>query len=323
MLKQRILNEFNFKKQAEELGVSVWQTPSFLFIVMGVVIVAAIFGVYVASKHYNSPEIVIISESSVVALLFTIGNFIISTVESVAKANKMKTEFVSIASHQLKTPISEMRWEMELLKSKYSSGLSEKQLEIINEVAHSGEKMGRLVNDLLDTARIDQGSLALAKDNINLRDMIDELVQSQKALANASNVELVVSFDEGDFNIVADKRRISVVLDNLISNAIKYIGKSGMVEIILERKDDLVQVCIRDNGVGIPRSEQARIGEKFFRSNNPIKNKTYGTGLGLYIAKNIVEQSGGSLWFKSIENVGSEFYFTLPISKKVKKLLHC
>ena len=77
MLKQRILNEFNFKKQAEELGVSVWQTPSFLFIVMGVVIVAAIFGVYVASKHYNSPEIVIISESSVVALLFTIGNFII------------------------------------------------------------------------------------------------------------------------------------------------------------------------------------------------------------------------------------------------------
>lgn len=313
MLKQRILDEFNLKRQAEELGVSVWQTPSFLFIVMGVVIVAAISGVYIASRHYDSPEIVIISESSVVALLFTIGNFIISTVESVAKANKMKTEFVSIASHQLKTPISEMRWEMELLKSKYSTGLSDKQLEIIREVAHSGEKMGRLVNDLLDTARIDQGSLALAKDKTNLRDLIEELVESQKSLAAASNVELKVSAEEGDYDITADKRRISVVLDNLISNAIKYIDKSGMVEVILERKDDMIQVCVRDNGVGIPHGEQIRIGEKFFRSNNPIKNKTDGTGLGLYIAKNIVEQSGGSLWFKSIENVGSEFYFTLPV----------
>ncbi|EKE25585.1 MAG: hypothetical protein ACD_5C00104G0001 [uncultured bacterium] len=103
-----------------------------------------------------------------------------------------------------------------------------------------------------------------------------------------------------------------MAFDNLVSNAIKYIDGHGVVEIFLEEKDGMVQVCVRDSGVGIPRSEQAKIAQKFFRSNNSIKNKTDGTGLGLYIAKNIVEQSGGSFWFKSEEGVGSEFYFTLP-----------
>lgn len=316
-VKQWVLDEFNLKKQADELGISVWQTPSFLFIVMGIVIIAAMTGVYVISNYYDSIEILVLSESSVVIILFTIGNFIIKNVEEVAKANKMKTEFVSIASHQLKTPISEMKWEIELLLSKFSEGLNKDQIEIVKEIAHSGEKMGRLVNDLLDVARIDQGSLALAKDKINMRKMIEEAMESQKEFAVASNVNLKASFLCDDIEVIADKRRISVVLDNLLSNAIKYIDKKGAVEIILEDKNDMAQVSIRDNGVGIPQKEQDNISEKFFRSNNSIRNKTDGTGLGLYIAKNIIEQSGGSLWFESIENVGSEFFFKLP---KVKKL---
>ena len=316
MLKQRILDEFDLKKQADELGLSVWQTPSFLFIVMGIIITIAIICVYIVSKNYDSPEIVAISESIVVMTLFTIGSFIIKTVEEVAKANKMKTEFVSIASHQLKTPISEMKWETELLLSKFSVGLSNQQVEIIKEIVHSGEKMGRLVNDLLDVARIDQGNLPLTKDKINLQELIEESIELQKTLATSMNVEIKKSFQAGEFNIIGDKRRISVVLDNLISNAIKYTNKEGKVEIILENKGNTVEICVRDNGVGIPKNEQERIAEKFFRSNNSIKNKTDGTGLGLYIAKNIIEQSGGSFWFESIENAGSEFYFSLPITVK-------
>lgn len=317
-LKKRILDEFNLKKQADELGISVWQTPSFLFIVMGIIIVAAMTGVYVISKHYDSIEVVVLSESIVVALLFTIGNFIIKSVEEVAKSNKMKSEFVSIASHQLKTPISEMKWEIELLLSKFSEGLTEKQKEVVGEIAHSGAKMARLVNDLLDVARIDQGNLALAKDKVNMQKLIEEAIETQKEFALLSNVKIKETFKSKHLDVVVDKRRILVVLDNLISNAIKYIDKKGRVEIVLEDNDDMIQVSVRDNGVGIPKSEQANVAEKFFRSNNSIKNKTDGTGLGLYIAKNIVEQSGGSLWFESIENVGSEFYFTLPTSEKSK-----
>jgi len=320
-LKQKIINEFNLKKQADDLGIKVWQTPSFLFIVMGVIIVAAMTGVYVISKHYDSIEVLVLSESIVVALLFTIGNFIIKSVEEVAKSNKMKSEFVSIASHQLKTPISEMKWEIELLLSKFSEGLTEKQKEVVGEIAHSGAKMARLVNDLLDVARIDQGNLALAKDKVNMRKLIEEAVEMQKEFALLSNVKIKTTFKSKRLDVIADKRRILVVLDNLISNAIKYIEEKGTVEIVLDGNAEMIQVSVRDNGVGIPKSEQANISEKFFRSNNLIKNKTDGTGLGLYIAKNIVEQSGGSLWFESIENVGSEFYFTLPTTdqSKVKK----
>ena len=318
-IKQRILDEFNLKKQAEELGISVWQTPSFLFIVMGIIIVAAMTGIYVVSTNYDSPEVVIISECTVVILLLTIGNSIIRTVEEVAKSNKMKSEFVSIASHQLKTPISEMKWQIELLLSKFSEGLSEKQVEIVKHVERSGETMGRLINDLLDVARIDQGQLALINEKMNFCNMVEEAVKSQQAFAKASNVDLSYSCNLKKLEVIVDRRRVAVVLDNLISNAIKYIDGQGKVEVIVENIDGFAQFCIRDNGVGIPRNEQASICEKFFRSNNSIKNETDGTGLGLYIAKNIVEQSGGKLWFKSIENVGSEFYFTLPLRLVEKK----
>ncbi len=314
-LKKIIYDEFNLKKQAEELGLRVWETPSFLFIVMGFVIVVAIAGVYFVSNNYDSPDVLVISEAVVVAILFIIGNFIIRSVDQVARANKMKTEFISIASHQLKTPIAEINWQIELLLSKFPGGLSEKQQLLIGQIAHSSQKMARIVGDLLDVAHIDQGKLALNKEKLDLRGIIDEAVKNQRPLANATELELKFECAAIPLEVLVDKRRILVVLDNLLSNAIKYTGRQGTVEIFLEKKDELVQVCIRDNGVGIPRSEQTDIFKKFFRSSNKLKNNTEGTGLGLYIAKNIIEQSGGKLWFESIENTGSTFFFSLPLVK--------
>lgn len=313
-IKQRIYDEFNLVKQADELGVTVWQTPSFLFIVMGIVIVAAMTGVYVVSKNYDSPEIVILGESAVVALLFTIGNLVIKMIEEMAKANKMKTEFVSVASHQLKTPIAEMNWQIELLLSKFQAGLNEKQGDLVKGISHSSEKMGRLVNDLLDVARIDQGQLALNKEKINFGALVQDVTKSQQPLAQTNGVELRDSCSVTPTEIFMDKRRISIAFENLVSNAIKYTKKGGLVEVLLVEKDGFAQVCVRDNGVGISKIDQAKIAQKFFRSNS-IKDETDGTGLGLYITKNIIEQSGGKFWFNSQENVGSEFYITLPLAK--------
>lgn len=317
--KSRIKYEFDLRKQADDMGVSVWQTPSFLFIVMGAVIVIAMSGVYFISKNYDSPEVLIISESTVVAILFTIGNFIIRGVDQVARANKMKTEFVSVASHQLKTPLTEMSWQIELLTSKFSDGLSEKQQELIAQITHSSQKMKRLVADLLDVARIDQGQLAFDNGLIDLCGIVREAVAGQQAFADSSKVKLQLSCPVKSAKIFVDKKRIAVVLDNLLSNAIKYTKAGGMVEVMLEKGDNMIQVCIRDNGVGIPASQIGNIFQKFYRSDNSAKNDTDGTGLGLYIAKNIIEQSNGKLWFHSIENVGSEFYFSLPIAKPAKK----
>ena len=319
---QRISDEFNIKKQAEELGVKFWQAPSFLFIMMGFIIILAMTVVYYVTRFYDSPEVVIIGESSVVAILFTIGNFMIKSLEEMARANKMKTEFVSVASHQLKTPLSEINWEIELLISKNKEGLSAKQFEIVSAIAHSNEKMMRLVNDLLDVARIDQGSLALIYEDVALDKVIDETIIGNLILAESRKVKLNVKMDKDLPKICSDKRRVLVVLDNLISNAIKYTKEGGKVEVLAQKNKDSILISIKDNGVGIPKSQQGNIYQKFFRSDNAIKNQTEGTGLGLYIAKNIVEQSGGKIWFESEENVGTTFWFTLPINSFSQKVIH-
>lgn len=307
-------NRFNIKKEAEDLGVSFWQAPSFLFVMMGFFIVIVMTVVYIISRFYDSPEILIASETAVVIVIFSVGNVIIQSIEQIARANKIKSEFITIASHQLKTPLSQMNWELEILFSKYKDGLTDKQIELISTVKRSHETMTRLVNDLLDVARIDQGRFVLNKEKMDISKVINEVIEDNKILAKASNVEINFIKPEKIPEIFGDKKRIGVVLDNLVSNAVKYVEKKGFVEIKLESDDKNVTVYVKDNGVGIPEDQQNKVFQKFFRSNNVVKYQTEGTGLGLYISKNTVEQSGGKIQFKSIEGVGSDFWFSLPIN---------
>jgi two-component system, NtrC family, sensor histidine kinase KinB len=313
---KKIKNDINIKKQAEELGLPIWQAPSTLFIFLGIVIIAIMTTVYLISRKYDSPEFLITSEIVVVTVLFTIGNFIIQSVEQMARTNKMKSEFVSIASHQLKAPIAEINWEVELLLSKNAEGLGAKQKDLIERVSKSNERMGRLVNDLLDVARIDQGKLALMKDNFNIVELIEKVTENNQVLAKANNVEIAISKNGNIPIITNDRRRIGVVMDNLISNAIKYTKGNGLVNVSIAQGKNSIIICVKDGGVGIPKSQQEHVFEKFFRSENAARYQVSGTGLGLYISKNIVEQSGGEIWFHSEENRGSEFCFSLPLNNK-------
>ncbi len=311
-LLHKIYDGFNIKREAEDLGVPIWQAPSLLFIFMGIIIVAAMTGVYFVSRNYDYPEIIVISESLVVIILFVIGNFIIKSIEGIAISNKMKTEFISISSHQLKTPLSEINWELELLMKRHREGLNEKQTEILESIGKSNAKMTRLVNDLLDVARIDQGKLALVEERVDIVSLVEEVFSNNQLIAQAEKINLALDIKYYPAYIVADKRRLMVVLDNLMSNAIKYTKEKGEVCVILDQKEKDIIIEVSDNGIGIPRYQQDKIFQKFFRSDNVVKNQTEGTGLGLYIAKNIVEQSGGELWFKSREGKGTSFWFTLP-----------
>ncbi len=307
----RFINDLNLKKQAEELGVKIWYTPSFLFLMMGAIIIIAMTATYFISKNYDSPEILVMAECTVVAVIFIIGNSIIHEVEQIARLNKMKSEFVSIASHQLRTPLSAIRWETEILLSKFASGLNEKQKEAIENISQSGHQMARLVNDLLDVARIDQGQLVLKREKIDLTAITQEVIRDILPLAQAGKVSII--FDEKNPAwVVGDADKLKLAIENLLSNAIKYTLGKGIVEIGFLKKDRFYNFSIKDNGAGIPAGQQKKIFEKFFRSDNVLKNNTTGTGLGLYITKNIVEQSGGKVWFQSEENKGSVFNFSIP-----------
>lgn len=308
-----IINDFNIKKQADELGVSVWKAPSFLFVVMGIVVMVAMTLTYLISRDKNSPEILILSEAIVVIVIMSIGNSVIQSVEQIARVNKIKSDFISIISHQLKTPPTEINWEIELLLEEYKGELDNKQLEIISSISEANRKIIKLTNDLLDVTRLDQGKFILNKEKINISEIIREVIQNNLIMARANNVKIEFSNKGTIPEIIGDKKRIAVVVDNFLTNAIKYTKEKGAVGVEAYQQGNDVLVSVKDNGVGIPESQKSKVFDKFFRSDNVVKYNTEGSGLGLYIAKKIIESSKGKIWFDSKEGQGSTFYFSLPI----------
>jgi signal transduction histidine kinase len=312
----KIINDLNLKKQAHDLGIKIWQTPGFMFIMLGMVAVVIMTATFFIAQNYDSPELVVFAESSVVIIVLIIGNSVISLVEQILKVNRMKSEFVSVASHQLRTPLSAIRWETELLLSKYRKSVSVKQQKSIENINALSVRMTHLVNDLLDVARIDQDKLIIRKIEMDIFLPINEIITENRLLAKSKHMEITFDAKKKLPLVFADPEKIRMVIENLFNNAIKYTIDCGKIEIRLNKKNGMLIFSIKDNGVGIPKEQHKRIFEKFFRSDNVAKYQTDGTGLGLYIAKNIIEQMGGKIWFKSVENAGSVFSFSVPIVKK-------
>ncbi len=312
----KIVNDLNIKKQADELGVSIWQTPTFLFISMGAINIIAMTATYFIAKNYDSPEVLILSESIVTAVIFFFGSMIIKGIEQISRLNRAKSEFIALASHQLRTPLSAVNWEAEILSSKFKKGFSKRQLQGIKNISVSTKRMIRLVNDLLDVAKIDQERLMLKKEKIDLMKIVDEIKNDLNVLLKNNGLVLKVGIanHKKEALVVGDPEKIRLAVENLLSNSIKYSRKHGKIEILLKKNDGFWVFRIKDNGIGIPRNQQKQVFSKFFRSYNVSRYQAEGTGLGLYIVKNIVEKSGGRVWFKSEEGIGSIFSFSLPIA---------
>ena len=304
-------------KECKENDLNLWQCPSFLFIVMGVINICSMLGVYVIVSKYDVPELVILSVCSVSAIILSMGLSIIHGFEQVSRANKIKSEFVSIASHQLKAPLSGMRWALDILLSNGNECLNDKQVGYIKDMQENTTRMIRLVNDLLDVSRIENGKMNIQEDLIDISKEAEGVVKGLNSFALAHNAELTLKTGNKIGLVRTESNRIKMVMQNFIDNAIKYTKKSnGKVEISLKNKDDFVVFTVKDNGFGIPKKEQKRVFDKFFRGDNVAKKQTIGTGLGLYIAKAIIESSGGTIGFESKEGEGSRFWFKLPISNK-------
>lgn len=311
----KIINDFNLKKQADELGIKIWQTPGFLFIVMGLVAVVIMTATYFISKNYDNPQVLVVSEFLVVTVVLIVGTSISRFVGQIANLNRMKSEFVAVASHQLRTPLSAIKWEIELLLTKLRDGLNEKQIGKMENIAQLSQRMTRLVNDLLDVARIDQNKLILRKQNFDFAKLTRDMLAEITPIYSARHISVSLDIDKNLPEALGDMEKIKLALDNIIGNAFKYTTSGGKVDIKLFRRSNEIICEVKDNGVGIPEEQVGRVFEKFFRSDNAIKYQTEGTGLGLYISKNIIEQLEGRIWFQSIENVGSKFSFSLPIAK--------
>ncbi|HUV81211.1 MAG TPA: HAMP domain-containing sensor histidine kinase [Patescibacteria group bacterium] len=306
--------QFNIVKQCRRYGFPLWQCPQFLFLVMGVIIIFSTIITYAVGTHYvEDPLIVAFIVLLVAIILLIISAIITRSFERLTEANRMKSEFVSIVSHQLRSPLSNLKWVTELLMSGRIAPVSEKQAEYFRILKENSEKMKELISDLLIVSRIEEGKFLLNKEKVSLVDLIRKTMKEIEIFVKASNIEMDFKAEDNLPEADIYSSQVKLAIGNLLDNAVRYTKERGKVEIRLKRKNRCLYFEIKDNGAGIPKEDQKYIFQKFFRSANAKKHQTEGSGLGLYIAKSIIEKSGGKINFKSQEGIGSTFWFTLPI----------
>lgn len=232
--------------------------------------------------------------------------------------SRMKSEFITIAAHQMRTPLAAVKWTFQTLLAGEVGPLNEAQMAYVKDGAEVSAHLIKLVGDLLDVAKIEEGKFGYEFAMVDIVELIERTITDNKLAAAEREITLIFNKPPVALpQIKADPQKISLALQNLISNAIKYNRKGGWVAIEAEKEGNYIKVAIRDSGVGIPANQMDRLFSKFFRGSNVVRLETEGSGLGLFIVKNIIRRHGGKVWAESEEGVGSAFYFTLPTEAKM------
>ncbi len=229
------------------------------------------------------------------------------------RIERMKTEFVSIAAHQLRTPLSAIKWTLQMFIDGDLGQVTKKQKEFMEKIYKSNERMIALINDLLNVARVEEGRYIYKKTFSDIGKICQDVIQLYQEQLNRKNIKFNFIKPKVLPGVMVDKEKIRLAFRNIFENAVKYTPKGNEITVSIKNFDKELEISVSDTGVGIPEKQQDRVFTKFFRGANIMRMETQGTGLGLFIAKNIIEAHKGRIWFESREGKGTTFYFTLPL----------
>lgn len=227
------------------------------------------------------------------------------------EVSRMKSDFVSFVTHQLRTPLAGIKWLLELVAQ--GSEIPDETRSFIQDSRDSAERLIRLVNELLDISRLESGKLTIVPRETDLGALTRSVLSELSPLIQTKRHQLELSASDAVPPVLVDPQLLRQVVLNLVSNAVKYTPEGGAIAIRMTREDSRVIWTIRDSGIGIPKEAQRRLFEKFYRADNAVTMETEGTGLGLYLVRLIVERFGGRVWCESEEGKGTSFLFTLPL----------
>ncbi|MFC2154512.1 PAS domain S-box protein [Candidatus Altiarchaeota archaeon] len=234
-------------------------------------------------------------------------------IEELKKIDKMKDEFLSIASHELKTPLIPIEGYLELLAEGRFGHLTKKQIQIIEKIRGKEAQLKLLINDLLDLNKLQSGKMVFDMKGADINSLIKETITEQKFIAQEKDIKIIVKEKMSLPTVRGDRMRLGQVLSNLISNAIKFSAAGAEVIVKAKKEDSVILISVSDQGIGIPPENLENIFDVFYQVDSSTSRKYPGTGLGLSICKKIIEHHGGRIWVDSKLGGGSTFYFTLLI----------
>jgi len=232
--------------------------------------------------------------------------------------DRAKSEFVSLASHQLRTPLTGIEWTIELFSKKEK--LTPAGKKYLNDIYLSSRRLSALIKLLLSVSHIESGKVDIKPEPLELVGLINTYIPDWRILCDKGKLSFIFTKHPDKLKITTDKTLLGHILENLVSNAINYTRPNGKIEVRLEEKNGVALLTVTDTGIGIPKKEQLHIFEKFIRASNAVAMKPDGTGLGLYIVSEVINLLGGKIRFESKENQGSAFYAELPIKSPPPRL---
>lgn len=231
------------------------------------------------------------------------------------RVDAVKDEFLSMASHQLRTPLTSVKGYLSMVLEEDLGKVPKNQRHVLEEAYISSERMVHLIHDFLNVSRLQTGKFVLEKERYDIAKLVEEEVNGLKRVAEGRNMKLELTNTAGSHLLSIDTTKIRQVVMNFIDNAIYYSHPDTTIKISLSRKDDQLILKVKDTGIGVPKSEQPRLFNKFYRATNARKQRPDGTGVGLFLSKKVATAHGGDVIFESKEGKGSTFGFWLPLGK--------
>ena len=234
--------------------------------------------------------------------------------------DKMKSEFISLASHQLRTPLSAIKTYSHMLVDGYMGDITPAQKKSLRTIIGATNRMNELINTLLNITRIESGTIVINARMLRVERAAEEVIKELHLAAAEKNISITMTqVGKLATSVKTDHLILKEIITNLVTNAIKYTTEGGEINIAISGRVKDVMVTVADNGWGIPADSHDQVFSKFFRAQNTVKRETTGTGLGLYLVKGLLERLGGKIWFESEEGKGTKFYFTLPKTVRNRK----
>ncbi len=233
--------------------------------------------------------------------------------------SQTKSDFISTTAHQFRTPLSGINWALGSILSG-GENLTEEQRTLIERSVEKTKELVAIVGELLGAASIEQGKLGFHREEFSLKEEIEKTLEEERQMALKNKITISFEHEDEDYpSVYVDRERIRWVIRNLIENAMRYGKEGGSVVVTLMKDRSKLTVSVKDDGIGISPEEQQHIFEKFFRGEEAKRKRNDGSGIGLFIIKNIINYHGGRMWFESVEGVGTTFFFTVPLARSVAK----